>query len=264
MTSLAEKQAAFLRAIHDDRLALPDGWGNSQAVGIEVYRGNYRYAVMGALADIFERTAIYVGEGPFRQASMHHVIHNPPSGWTLDDVGEDFDQTCAQLFASNIEVAELAWLEWRLRDLATAPDADPVTPEAFAQASAEFGEEDWTGLTLQFQPRSAAKLVGHDLEAMWRALGEEPPQKSAAELATPQTCITWREGERPTFRMFEADHAIAFTAMSAGGSYADMIGALIGDSQEPGPETVQNAAMRAGSILGQWFKEGIVTAINPA
>lgn len=262
MSTLVEKQNAFLRAIHDDRAALPDGWGNSQAAGMAVYRGNYRSAVMGALADIFERTAAYVGEGAFRQASMHHVITHPPAGWTIDDVGAGFDATCAQLFNANPEVAELAWLEWSLRELATAPDSTPITPEDFAQASAAFGDEDWASLRLTLQPRAVARPVTHNLDAIWRALGEEEPKRLDARLDAPQTCLVWREGEKPTFLLFEADHAAAFAAVKSGASYVEMIGTLVGDDPEPNPEVIQTAAMRAGAILGQWLQEGLVVAID--
>ena len=50
MSDLAERQSAFLRSILDEDAPLPSGWGNSQAAGMAVYRGNYRSALMGALA----------------------------------------------------------------------------------------------------------------------------------------------------------------------------------------------------------------------
>ena len=85
MSDLAQRQQAFLAAILDDAAPMPQGWGNSQAAGMDVYRGNYRSALMDVLADTFERTRRYVGEKPFRQVSMHHIITHPPAGWTIDE-----------------------------------------------------------------------------------------------------------------------------------------------------------------------------------
>lgn len=260
MSTLAERQASFLAAILNENAPVPSGWGNSQAAGMAVYRGNYRSALMGALAESYERTALYVGEKAFRQAAINHVIANPPTGWTIDDCGVGFAETCAAFFKDNPEVAELAWLERAMLDLATAPDTTPLTPQAFAEASAGFGEAEWTGLTLTFQPRAAARLVDFDLDAMWRAL--ETEQAAPARLDHPQTCLVWREGERPTFILAEADHAPAFAAMQGGASYAEMIGALIAEEPDPTPGQVQAAAMRAGAMLGLWLKEGLVTGFH--
>lgn len=262
MTDLAQRQQAFLAAILDDRAPLPEGWGNLQAAGMGVYRGNYRSALMGVLADTYERTQRYVGEKPFRQVSMHHVITNPPAGWTIDEAGSGFDGTCAQLFKDNPEVAELAWLEWAMRDLATAPDSEPLTAQDFAAASAEFGDEDWGELRLAFQPRAAVRLVEHDLDAMWRALADEDGEHPDPALPAPQACLAWREGERPTFLLVEPDHAAAFAAMQGGASYGEVIGVLLGDA-EATPEAIQQAAMRAGEMLGSWLQEGLIVALNP-
>jgi hypothetical protein len=261
--SLAERQEAFLRAILDGGAPLPDGWSNRQTAGLAVYRGNYRSALMGALAETYERTARYAGAKAFRQASMNHAIKHPPSGWTIDEAGAGFDETCAQMFTGNPEVAELAWLEWAMLDLATAPNSAPMTPEDFAAASAAFADEDWGGLRLSFQPRAAARLVSHNLTALWQALGEENADRPDPKLPAPQSCLVWREGERPTFVLAEADHAAAFSAMQSGATYAELIGVLIGADAEPTPDAIQGAAMRAGGLLGRWLQEGIVTGINP-
>lgn len=267
MSDLAKRQQAFLAAILDDRTPMPQGWGKAQAAGMEVYRGNYRSALMDVLADTFERTRRYVGEAPFRQVSMHHIITHPPAGWTIDEAGEGFAQTCADLFRDNPEAGELAWLEWSMRLLATAPDIAPLTAQDFAAASADFVDEEWSNLRLAFAPGATARLVGHDLDALWRALGEEGGEITQVRLPAPLCCLVWREGERPTFKLVEADHATAFAAMVEGATYAEVIGLLIGEEADPSPEAIQqaaqHAAMRAGAMLGAWLNEGLVTALNP-
>lgn len=262
MTTLEERQAAFLAAILDDSAPLPGGWGNSQAAGMSVYRGNYRSALMGVLEDTYERTRRYVGEAPFRQVSMHHVITHPPAGWTIDEAGAGFAETCAELIRDNPEVEELAWLEWTMRQLATAPDSEPLTPQDFALKSANFDDQNWANLRLAFGPRAEARLLRHDLDALWRALSDDGGKLPDPRLEMPQTCLAWREGEKPTFIMVEADHAEAFAVIQQGEPYAQVIGVLLGDA-EPTPDAIQQAAMRAGEMLGLWLKEGLVVALNP-
>lgn len=263
--TLAERQDAFLNSILDESVALPKGWGNSQAAGMGVYRGNYRSALMGALAESYERTALLLGPKAFAQGSINQAIAHPPSGWTIDEVGEGFDETCAKLFPNNPEVSQLAWLEWTMLELATAPDTQPVSAQDFAAASAQFGDEDWGNLRLAFQPRAKARLVTHDLETLWRALGSGDGVPDTA-LETPCTCLVLREGERPTFTLLEADHTPAFAAMQGGATYGELIAVLLGDNHEPNGEPsgedIQAAAMRAGGMLGTWLNEGLIVAIN--
>lgn len=259
VAELAERQAAFMRAILDEDAPLPAGWSNAQAVGMTVYRGNYRGALMGALASTYERTARYVGEPGFRQAGAHHLIAHPPSGWTIDDAGAGFSETCAELFAANPEVAELAWLEWAMLLVATAPDTAPLDTAGFAVATHGFGDEDWLNLLVTFQPRSTARQVEHDLAGLWNALDE------SVDTATPDPglpaargCIVWREGERPVFRMVDIEAARAFAAMADGASYGEVI-AMLADGDD---SAVEQAAMRVGQMLGLWLSEGIITAIR--
>ena len=61
---LAQRQQAFLQAIHDDRAPLPPGWGNRQAAGMAVYRGNYRSALVAALADLQKKSELAIARGP--------------------------------------------------------------------------------------------------------------------------------------------------------------------------------------------------------
>lgn len=259
--TLVERQAAFMHAILDEDAPLPEGWGNSQAAGMTVYRGNYRSALMDALASTFERTARYVGEAAFKQASAHHAIRHPPTGWTIDESGRGFDATCAELFGENPEVGELAWLEWAMLQVSTAADHAPVDPAEFGARTADFGDEDWMGLTIAIQPGASARLVEFDLTALWNALESEGQERPDPTLAAPQGCLVWREGERPTFLLVDSDAARAFEAMQAGASYGEVIALLAGEN--PGEEVVQDAAMRAGSYLGSWLQEGMIAALEP-
>ncbi len=258
--SLADQQAAFMRAILDEDTPLPKGWGNSHALGLSVYRGNYRHALMETLATSFERTGSYVGEELFRTARINHVIANPPSHWTVDAAGAGFDDTCAELFADNPEVAELAWLEWTMLELVGSPDTKPLTAQDFAEASAGFDDAQWLGLGLTFQPRAAARRVRHDLTSLWQSLDEEGAAVDRRGFEAEQGCLVWREGERPTFQMVEADAATAFTAVQTGARYGDLIGLLAGD--EPDQAAIESAAGRAGAMLGRWLGGGLVIAFD--
>lgn len=254
--SLVEAQAAFMAQVLDDDAPPPGNWGERHAAGMAIYRNNYRSALVEALLATFERTACWVGEDAFRRAAAHHLIVNPPTSWTLDHAGAGFDATCAELFANDPEVAELAWLEWTMLEAFTTRDTESLDGASFAAATAEFGEEDWSDLGLTFLPGSEARMVRHDMRAIWRALGEDELIRPDFDLVVPQGCLVWREGERPTFLMVETDEAHAFQAMSRGATFGEVCGQLA-DARDP-----QDAAMQAGAMLGRWLNEGLVAAIS--
>ena len=108
MSALALRQQEFLACLLDDATPLPAGWDTRRVAGMAVYRNAYRTRLIDALRETFERTAQLVGEDAFRRAAAHHLITNPPTGWTIDLTGERFAETCAELFAHDPDVAEVA------------------------------------------------------------------------------------------------------------------------------------------------------------
>jgi hypothetical protein len=252
---LKDLQAAFMAQILDEEAPLPDGWDDRQQRGMGVYRNNYRSSLVDALRNTYARTASWVGEEAFHQAAAHHVIANPPCSWTLDDAGAGFDKTCADLFANDPEVAELAWLEWVMLEVFTAPDEALLDVAAFTAATQKFGEEDWANMRLTFLPGIKVKMVAHDLRAIWQALKEEELIRPDFSLDQPCGCVIWREGERPTFQMADAEEVAMIELLREGASYGDACMSMAGEGDP------SDAAMRAGAMLGRWLNEGMIAAI---
>lgn len=260
VSSLAERQAAFMVQLLDESAPLPEGWVERHAAGIRVYRGNYRSSLVEALKSTFEKTERWVGEDAFRRVAAHHIITHPPASWTLDDAGKGFDATCAELFRNDPEVTELAWLEWAMLQAFTAANVTPLDAAGFAAQTADFGEQDWSSLQIDFLPGASAREVGHDLRGIWNALGEDELVRPDAALASPQSVLVWREGERSTFIMGSAEEALAFDAAQGGAPYGEICMLLAGN--EPTDEAAHDAAMRAGALLGRWLNEGLIAAIK--
>ncbi|QIG53835.1 DUF2063 domain-containing protein [Altererythrobacter sp. BO-6] len=258
--TLAQRQAAFMAQVLDEEAPLPTGWTARHAAGIAVYRGNYRAGLVEALKNSFERTARWVGDDAFQRAAAHHIITHPPHSWTLDDVGAGFDGTCAELFANDPEVEELAWLEWAMLEAFTAANVEPLDAARFASLTAGFGDAEWAGLRIRFLPGAAAREVRHDLRAIWNVLGEDVLEYPDAALDAPASVLVWREGERSTFMMGSAEEARAFAALDAGMAYGDLCLMLAGDAASD--DEVEQAAMRAGTMLGRWLGEGLISEVG--
>ena len=255
MSALAERQEAFLGAILDDEAALPDGWSGRQERGLAIYRNNYRSSLVEALRSTFERTERLVGETAFRQAAAHHCIMHPPSSWTLDLAGTGFAETCAELFANDPDVAELAALEWAMHLAFAARDAEALMPDAFATACAAFDEARWENLVLKIMPSVHCIEAGYDLVRLWSSLGPEESEADLAQLDEVHGAIVWREGERPVFVLRPAWEAQALKRFQSGEVFAQVCAAMIADLGE------ETAVAEAGTMLARWIAEGWVEAV---
>ena len=259
--NLVASQAAFMAQILDEDAPLPASWGTAQSAGMAVYRNNYRSSLVEAVRNTYERTARWVGEDAFRRAAVHHLILHPPAGWSLDEAGRGFDQTCAKLFTDAKEVAELAWLEWAMFEILTLADHEAIDQNTFSDATAQFSEEDWSELQLSFIPGIAQCQVDFDLMALWNTLSADGFERINAKLEYPRICTVWREGERPVFVLSRSDEAEALDAMIAGASYGEACAILMHNAKTN--EQIHGEAMRAGAMLGRWINDGLITQINP-
>lgn len=254
--TLAARQQAFMAAILDDEAALPHGWSTRHAAGLDIYRNNYRSALIEALAATFERTQRWVGEDSFRRAAAHHLILHPPTSWTLDDAGEGFDLTLAALFAGDPEVAELAWLEWAMHRAFTAPDCASLTHADLAARTASFSEDDWAGLAFAFLPGLALRQVAHDAGTLWNTLGRGDFEAPDITLQERQGLVVWREALRPTFRLLDPLDGEVLASAMAGASFGDICALLAGRLGE------EQGITRAGALLGQWLGDGLIAALH--
>ena len=256
MISLAERQTQFMEKLLDEEADQPDAAADELGAGLAIYRNNYRATLMEALLDTFKRTARWVGQDVFRQAAAHHLIINPPSGWTLDDVGAGFDRTLAELFAKDQEVSELAWVEWSMHRAFGSANVEPVTAKKFAEATSKFSEAHWGALCLEFVPGIATCVIQNDIGTIWHACDAEDITYPTYSLKEPLACHVFREREQPTFITAPAFESSALRAMIEGANFGDVVDLLL--EMQAG----EAAATQAGEMLGRWLANGIVVRIK--
>lgn len=256
MTALAQLQDAFLACLHDDDAPLPPGLDATRAAGMAVYRNGYRARLLDVLAETHPRTVRLVGAEAFHQAAAHHLIAHPPSAWTIDRAGEGFADTCAELFAHDPDVAELAWLEWAMQSAFTAADTAPLTLAGFAAATAEFGPEQWEAFEIVPVAGTALRAATHDLPRLWRSLSDDADQPVVERLDPGQWLLVWREGEEAVFALLPDHEGVALAAAVGGASFGEICAGLaerLGQGE---------AAAAAGAILNHWLQMGVIESIR--
>lgn len=252
MTQLLRVQNEFLACLLDDSMPLPTGWDARRSAGMAVYRNAYRTRLIDVLRDTFERTARLVGDDAFSQAAAHHLITHPPMSWTIDLAGEGFPETCAELFANDSDVGEVAWLEWEMHRAFTAADGAPMTPTDFAAATADFDARQWDELRLELIPGTALRSVTCDLAKLWETLADPLQAFHLEKLREPKWALLWREGEQPVFALVSNAEGLALAKMQMGSSFGDVCAALLNNDE------AADAADIAGAMLLNWLELGLI------
>lgn len=245
--SLLEIQRDFAGWLTDQPTAMSAWVEDAASPGLAVYHNTYRVQLTECLHDMFEKTALWLGDEAFVAAARAHIESTPPHGWTLGVYGDGFDRTLARLYPDDPEVAELAWLDWALSRAFEGEDAVPVVPETLEMV-------DWDRAVLTLVPTLRTGPATTNAGAIWSALASEGDPPMAASLSEPATMLVWRQGFTPCFRTIEMVETEALAHALAGVSFSAMCAKLV----ETLGEEVGTA--EAGTLLGQWIGDGLIVA----
>lgn len=210
---------------------------------LHVYHYGYRARLAEVMQDVFERTWAYLGDEGF-EAAAHGFIESAPShGRTLNRFGESFPAWLSATYPNDIDVAEIATIDWMMRVAFDGADAVPLSRERLAALTAD----DWAKISFVFTPTLAVAPITHNAAGIWEALerGETPP---AAAPLTETTFITvWRKDVRPHFATISEIERSAISFLVTGVSFADTCDHLA--ARFPDADVVQSM----GVWLGRWL-----------
>jgi hypothetical protein len=233
--SLLQLQTAFRAEIaaSDDRIEF-------SSTGMDIYRDAYRGRLLGALEASFEHTRRWTGAEAFTAAACHYVLTTPPRAWTIDLYGAGFPDLLGTLFADDLEVAELAWLEWQMQCAFAAPDANEL--DALTLAAAGHTDADWDRLGFDLAAGFASRPITTNAPELWTALAKGNDGIQARQTAG-EHLLVWRSRLSPRFRVAGETEFLALQNLA--------LGATLGDIAQ-GTEAPDLAGW-----LSQWLDEGI-------
>ncbi|WP_250633448.1 putative DNA-binding domain-containing protein [Pinirhizobacter soli] len=217
--------------------------------GMSVYAHAYHSQLLTCLRDTHAKTREWIGEEAFDRAGKAYVSVHRPHSWSLDDYGDGFASYLGEEWPDDPDVGELAWLDWTLRRAFSGPDATPV-------AMASLTDVHWDDAVLTFAPTLRWRYVRSNVAALWRALDEETSPPMAAPGSVPPALRVWRHGFSTRFASMSAIEAACLDLATMGASFGEVcrdLAARVGEEE---------AASGAGSMLGDWLREGVVTAVR--
>lgn len=247
--SLLSLQREFRGHLTDPSPDRPPWVDGRMASGLAVYHNAYRVQLSDCLAETFAHTNAWLGGEAFVAAARAHIEAWPPSGWTLGDYGARFADTLVSLYPDDPEVAELAHLEWLLSRAFEGADAAALPIKAMADV-------DWDHAHVTFVPSLRTVPVRTNAAAICSALAQDLLPPPAALLPRPGVMLVWREHFTPCFRTIETIQHEAIVLLSAGASFAALCEMLVAARGE------SDGIALAGAMLGQWFQDGLISAIS--
>ena len=215
---------------------------------LAVYRNAYRMQLLACLRDTFEKTWSWMGDESFDAAGLHYVEKHPPKSWTLGDYGHQFASTLRELHPQDPEIAELAWLDWKLRRAFDGPNAASIAADQLASI-------DWDGARLHLAPTLRATSIATNCAAIWTAIAENERPAAAARLETPMALRVWRQDLTPRFRSISPEERQALR-MAVSGYRFSAICAHVARGRD-----AEAASLAAGQLLALWLQDGLIVEV---
>ena len=255
MSALGQLQRQFMDYLHDRPNglldALADTGGLARADRANIYFTAYRLRLLDALKDSFDKTWAWLGDESFEAAGLGYVADHPPTQFSLRAFGDRFADWLAAARPDDPELAELARLDWAMRNAFDGADAEPLT----AGMLAGFTEQDWADVVFRLHPTALLLPVALNTVDLWHAMdtGATPPDVRPLEDAG--WLLVWRKGLQPHFRSLGDAEAQLLFAMQRGESFAASCGRLAHDMADDA-----GAQSLVGRLLARWLEDGVLRA----
>ncbi|HEY9099182.1 MAG TPA: DNA-binding domain-containing protein [Thiobacillus sp.] len=249
-------------AFHDHLLNLPSdiAWQVSEGGRISIdhrlhiYHNAYRARLLENLQGAYEKTWAYLGDVSFESSALAYIEAYPPAHRNLRWHGAAFPQWLAERFPQDQDIAELAHIDWQLRQAFDGPNATPLQPTALAGLTAG----DWANVGFQFAPTLFMMPVRFNSVNIWHALDQEQAPPVAEPVATSTWLLIWRKGWQPHFRTLQAAEHAALEQLQAGASFAQVCADLAEQFSDA------EAASVAAEGLRTWLQDELIVGLGNA
>ena len=214
-----------------------------------VYRFAYRLRLAQALAQSFERVCRYMGDEEFAVVAKAFAVTYPPSVRSLGDYGEGFAAYLLSLYPEAAVLAELAQLDWDLRNRFDAADVSAMHASQFEALPQMLSQRR------VLHPSCVLRPITTNVVKIWQALANDDEVPAASNLEHPATLAVWRKDLSPQFRTLQAGEDQILQALARG------------DSIDTAAERMaQDAGLHDPAALATWLQtwviEGLLVAPN--
>lgn len=213
-----------------------DGVHTGERLGI--YHNAYRARLAEVLADVFEKTVLYMGTEAFDPLARNFAVACPPQSRCLGQYGARFPAYLQSLYPLNPELHELAQLDWDLRSRFDSADYPALNTASAAADTAQT----WLTRRPALHPSLLLRQVSTNVVTLWKAIHDDVEVPAPAQLDSPTTLMVWRKGLQPHFKTLDTQQAAWVGRLAEGASVAQACEAFAGSPLMP-----------EVSVFGQWL-----------
>jgi Putative DNA-binding domain len=219
---------------------------------LNIYHHAYRGRLIEVMQDVFERTWAYLGDETFEASAAAFIEANPATEKTLNHFGQQFPDWLISYFPDDIDIAEVAKIDWMMR---VAFDSENATPLVGADLAA-LSPDDWATVGFMFHPALVVVPIEYNAASIWEALEANNPPPSATPLLEKTFLLVWRKELRPHYLTIGQHEADAIALIGEGLSFADTCATL--DSRYPNTSVAETIGM----ALRRWLDEEMLVGFS--
>lgn len=237
-----------------DATPLLTGSAKRRALGLAIYAHAYRQRLVEALADAFAKTREMLGAEAFEAAALHYINEHPPETRNLRWFGAGFAAHLRGVFPAQAAVAELAQLDWALRQAFDGADS----PVLVAADLAGVAPDAWAHLQLVPVPTTTLLRFEHNTVALWQSFDDETEAPASVQGEVAVDWLVWRKDLQPHFRSLHPVEAALLRAMIGGAGFAQAC-------EQAQSQSDEDCTGHIGGSLRQWLQDGVLSAaVMPA
>ncbi|MCG7873985.1 MAG: DNA-binding domain-containing protein [Candidatus Thiodiazotropha lotti] len=252
--NLEELQTRFQRNLLAAECSEAD-WIRESAAGLPsqerlgIYHNAYRIRLIDVLLDTFEHTAIYLGDEWFQQLASTYVQAHLSTNTNIGFYGQDFPRFLAEQFPGDMEISELALMDWKLRRAFDGADSNLLTHDDLQRLAAT----EISNIRLQPVPTLSTTTQHFNTLDIWHAIDQDGQPPVVEQSAQPIEVLIWRKGHSPHFRSISKIESAALARVCSGDTL-EAVGAYLAQDF---PDV--DVVTEFGLMLHRWLDDELLS-----
>lgn len=217
-----------------------------------IYHNAYRVRLVEVLLDNFEHTGMYLGEEWFYKLANTYVQSHASTHHNIAEYGYQFPDFLAKQLPKDLEVSELALMDWKLRRAFDGSDSNTLDNGDLQKLVETHGADT------RLSPVPTLSIDTHYYNTLdiWVAINNEETPPTVESLEVPVDILIWRKGHSPHFRSLTSIESAAINNLLAGDTLDQIGGSLTAEFPQADVTT------EFGLMLQRWVNDEILAGFG--
>lgn len=224
------------------------------ATRLAIYSDAYQLRLIDALVTTYPALYAYLGSEEFEKLAHEYIKKYPSTYRSIRWFGDKLAEFLIEYadYKDFEHVSELATIEWIMTLVFDARDSTLVTLESMQSIPVDA----WANMRLIPHPSVHCLTLSWNSFEIWQAIMSDEDPPDALQQAASSHWVVWRHALENQYSSLEEEDAFTLQAMCRGDTFGELCEGLCRW------QDVQNAPLRAASLLKGWIIEGLIESIQ--